>query len=175
MLPSGKPAPNDSSVLTVSGMSSANFTASRKAQSMRCNPRLGLACRVSSLTVSMNPRSVLSLARPIDLRGGSSSMARSGMGAVRASTTSRKGAATLATDVAIGSRKSATADFMSKRRFWMEISGNSSAASPRLQSQSITRSLISLGMPTALSETPKFRSACTSKSAVKTLCGLDSS
>ena len=175
MLPSGKPAPNDSSVLTVSGMSRANFTASRKAQSMRCKPKLGLAWRVSSLTVSIKPRSVLSLARPIDLRGGSSSMPKSGMGAVKASTTSRKGAATLATELAIGNKKSATADFMSSRRFSMEISGNFSAASPRLQSQSITRSLISLGMPTALSATPSLRSALTSKSASSAVCGLDSS
>ena len=117
MLPSGRPVPKDNKDLMVCGMSSANSMASRNDQSIRCKPRLGLAERVNSLTVSMKPRSVLSLAKPSALRGGSSSSARAGIGAVSAPTMSRKGAATSDTAEAIGSRKSATADCMSRRRF----------------------------------------------------------
>ena len=117
MLPKDTPEPKASKDLMVSGMSNANFTASKNAQSMRCRPKLGLNLRVNSFTVSMKPRKVLSLAKPSISRGGSSSMPKPSMGVVNASTMSRKGSATLATEVAMGNKKSATADFMSRRRF----------------------------------------------------------
>ena len=69
MLPSGMPEPKASSVRNCSGMSSANFTASRKDQSMRLRPSEGLALRTSSLITSIRPRSVGSGARPSAWRG----------------------------------------------------------------------------------------------------------
>ena len=76
--------------------------------------------------------------------------------------------------LAIGIRKSATADLKSSRRFSIAMAGMRGDLSARLQSQSTTRSAVSAGRPSALNDTASRRSPAAEKSAANAVPGLDS-
>ena len=94
-----------------------------------------------------------------------------GTSVVKASTTSRKGSTASLILLAIGSKKSSSAEAMSRRMFSMLMCGKATEASPRRQSQSSTKSPINLGKPVTDNSKPSLMSALTPKATVRAFCG----